>query len=66
LHRLACRIGEAGEIALGIQGECGALAKGRDDGGGIANRIAFDGGDETVNIDELTQPAGDVDGYFLL
>jgi hypothetical protein len=42
------------------------LAKGRDDGGGIANRIAFDGGDETVNVDELTQPAGDVDGYFLL
>jgi len=60
LQYFASGISDAGEIAVGIKRKSGALTKGRDDSHGVAGRIPFEGGDETVDVYNLTQPAGGI------
>jgi len=50
----ACGIGGFGKIAVAVQCEGGALAERCDDGGGIAQGIAFDLGDQTVAVSDPT------------
>jgi hypothetical protein len=65
LKRLICtalsgRVGDGGEIAVGIDRQGRALAAGRDDGGGVTAAVASDVGHLAVEIRDLEEEAGGI------